>query len=248
VRGLSEALPVSLRTLFENDRLLFGNAFSGRGSKGGHRPFPGWTEGADTKVSRLTVSLDDGVVFTALAGLSPAEKQADPLERRRSRSCRSSVLRPGPWSAHRGRRRRGRGFDHVPPATSPLRALMQPPAAPPPRPGSTGAQRHGSRARRLFPIGAVEKHRVHVRVQLQIGRRALTRYVIPEGVQRDHRSALSAWWSSPLSVEAKHRLHEDPRQRRHQPPVVPNPLSPRERHREHPLPQIHGWQHVLDDP
>jgi hypothetical protein len=44
-----------------------------------------------------------------------------------------------------------------------------------------------------------------MRVQLQIGRRALN---------RDHRSALTACRStSPLAVEAKHRLHEDPRQR-----------------------------------
>jgi hypothetical protein len=68
--------------------------------------------------------------------------------------------------------------------------------------------------------------------------------VIPEGVNRDHRSALPSWRSTSFAVEREHRLHEDPRQR---PAVVPKALSPRKRHREHPLPQIHGWQHVLDE-
>ena len=65
----------------------------------------------------------------------------------------------------------------------------------------------------VVSIGPVEKHRVLVRVQLQIGRRALHRH---------HRSTLSAWRStSPLAVEAEHRLHEDSRELRDETAVVP---------------------------
>ena len=170
---------------------------------------------------------------------------------RRPRPRASSPLRTGRWC----RARDGRGREHGQAVAIALRIAVLDEKATTTKalhhPVARALQHRRHIARRQVPngtevelvalvsIGTVEKHRVHVWVQLQIGRCALN---------RDHRSALAAWRStSPLAVEAEHGLHEDPRQCRQQPAVVPKALSPRKRHREHPLPEVHGWQHVLDE-
>ncbi len=76
-------------------------------------------------------------------------------------------------------------------------------------------------------------------MELQVGARTL---------HHDDGATLSArhpFLPKAVSVEAEHRADEDARHGSEQRAIVREPLSPRERDGEHPLPQRHPWQDAL---
>jgi hypothetical protein len=90
-------------------------------------------------------------------------------------------------------------------------------------------------------VGSIEEDRMDVGVELEVRRRAL---------ERHHGAAAPSATEVPLQpllVETQHHPDEDARERRQERTVVAETLSPRERHREHPLPQRDRRQHVLDE-
>jgi hypothetical protein len=93
----------------------------------------------------------------------------------------------------------------------------------------------------VLVVGAIEKDDMEVRVQSEVGRRAL------HDRDRTGLGTLHTAGGGSLGVERVHRLDEDPREGAEQLAVVGEPRAPREREGQHPLAQADRGQHTLDE-
>ena len=107
--------------------------------------------------------------------------------------------------------------------------------------------REGHAVRAQLAIAAVQEEHMQMWMELQGGARPLHDDHGPALRATRSRSSLLRHALRVLRVKAQHRAHEDARHGSQQRAVVREPLAPRERNRQDPLPQGRRGEHALHE-